>query len=117
LPTVVSLIFRRANVTDRGRSRVTDLYSVAEARDRILRILGEGGGGETLGHFLPKQLSVADTGDPPEASLRLYSVWASTFSASLELAKQGDVELAQVDAFASVHVSRPTAPRPEASAM
>jgi segregation and condensation protein A len=101
----------------RYRPSWTDLYSVAEARDRILRILGEGGDGETLGHFLPKHLSVADTGDPPEASLRLYSVWASTFSASLELAKQGDVELAQVDAFASVHVSRPTAPRPEASAM
>jgi segregation and condensation protein A len=84
----------------------TDLYSVAEARDRILRILGEDGDGETLGHFLPEHLSIADAGEPPEVSVRLYSAWASTFSASLELAKQGDAALAQEEAFASVHVRR-----------
>ncbi len=88
------------------RSSWTDLYSVAEARDRILRILGEGGDGETFGHLLPEHLSIADTGQPPEASLGLYSAWASTFSASLELAKQGDAELAQAEAFAAVHVRR-----------
>ena len=87
-----------------------DLYSVAEARDRILRILGEGGDGETLGHFLPEHLSVADTGQPPEASLGLYSAWASTFSASLELAKQGDTALAQEEAFQPIYLSRCPAP-------
>ena len=90
----------------RYRPTWTDLYSVAEARDRIMRIVGEGGDGESLGHFLPEHLSVAETGEPPEASLRIYSAWASTFSASLELAKLGDVALAQADAFASVHVRR-----------
>jgi segregation and condensation protein A len=93
----------------------TDLYSVAEARDRILRILGEGGDGETLGHFLPEQPATADAGAPPEMSLRLSSAWATTFSAGLELAKQGDVALAQADAFSSVHVSRPTKAGPYVS--
>jgi segregation and condensation protein A len=86
----------------------TDLYSVAEARDRILRILGEGGDGEALGHFLPERPS-DDAREPLEASLRLYSAWASTFSASLELAKLGDVVLAQDEVFAPVHVRRRTA--------
>ena len=93
----------------RYRPSWTDLYSVTEARDRILRILGEGGDGEVLGHFLPDQPSSADAEDPPEASLRLYSAWATTFCAGLELAKQGDVALAQAETFASIQVSRPTA--------
>jgi len=45
-------------------------------------------------------------------SLRLSSAWATTFSAGLELGKQGDVALAQEEAFSSVHVSRPTEPAP-----
>jgi segregation and condensation protein A len=84
----------------------TDLYSVAEARDRILRILEEGVDGQPLEHFLPEQAATADAGEPPEASLRLYSPWATTFSASLELAKQGDAAVAQAEPFASVHVRR-----------
>ena len=92
----------------RYRPTWTDLYSVAEARDRILQILGEGGDGQALGHFLPEQPATADAGAPPEMSLRLSLAWAITFSASLELVKQGDVALAQADAFASIHVSRQT---------
>jgi segregation and condensation protein A len=92
----------------RYRPTWTDLYSVAEARDRILQILGEGGDGQALGHFLPEQPATADAGAPPEDTLRLSSAWAITFSASLELVKQGDVALAQADAFASIHVSRRT---------
>jgi segregation and condensation protein A len=87
----------------------TDLYSVTEARERILRILGEGGEGEGLGHFLPEQPATAEAGDMPKHGLRLSSAWATTFSASLELAKLGDVTLAQVDAFRAIHVSRPPA--------
>jgi segregation and condensation protein A len=90
----------------------TDLYSVAEARDRILRMLGEGCEGEELRHFLPDDPATGAALSPPEKSLRLSSAWATTFSASLELAKQGDVALAQADAFASLHVSRPTKPGP-----
>ena len=86
-----------------------DLYSVTEARDRILRLLGEGSDGEEPGHFLPEQPATVEAGDLPEVSLRYYSAWASTFSASLELAKLGDVDLGQEKAFASVLVSRPSA--------
>ena len=91
----------------RYRPTWTDLYSVAEARDRILCFLGEGGDGEALEHFLPEQPSPAE----PSATnpLRLPSAWATTFSASLELAKLGDVVLAQAEVFAPVHVGRRTA--------
>jgi segregation and condensation protein A len=93
----------------RYRPAWTDLYSVAEARDRILRLLGEGGDGEALSHFLPEDTATTNGGDPPETCLRWSSAWASTFSAGLELARLGDVVLAQAEAFASVHVRRLTA--------
>jgi segregation and condensation protein A len=96
----------------RYRPAWTDLYSVTEARDRILRILGEGGDGEALEHFLPQQAAPAANGDRPEDPLRLFSAWASTFSASLELARLGDVALAQEEAFASIHVSCVNEPGP-----
>jgi segregation and condensation protein A len=102
--------FDELDTVARYRPAWTDLYSVTEARDRILRLLGEGADGEALRQFLPKALTAAEPGEPPEHPLRLYAAWATTFGASLELAKQGDVDLAQADAFASVHVSRPTAP-------
>jgi segregation and condensation protein A len=83
-----------------------DLYSVTEARDRILRVLGEGGDGEELRHFLPEEPARDVALNPPERSLRLSSAWATTFSASLELAKQGDVGLLQEQAFRAIHLSR-----------
>lgn len=89
----------------RYRPSWTDLYSVTEARDRILRMLGEGGDGEELGRFLPEP-PVAAEGEEGDDPLRLYAAWATTFSASLELAKQGDVTLTQSESFASVHVGR-----------
>jgi segregation and condensation protein A len=96
----------------RYRPAWTDLYSVTEARDRILRILRAGGDGQALEHFLPQQAAPPANGDRPEDPLRLFSAWASTFSASLELARLGDVALAQTDAFASIHVSCVTEPGP-----
>ena len=89
-----------------------DLYSVTEARDRILRMLGEGADGEELRHFLPEETATDAVLDPPEKSLRLSSAWATIFSASLELAKQGDVGLLQERAFLAIHLSRLT---PEAA--
>jgi segregation and condensation protein A len=86
-----------------------ELHSVTEARDRILRVLGEGGDGEELLHFLPEGPATDTVLEPPERSLRLSSAWATTFSASLELAKQGDVGLAQEQAFRTIHLSRPAA--------
>src|SRR4051794_21581549 len=74
------------------RSVRADLHTIAEARDRILQLLAEMPDDATLDQLLP----------PPDRSedeerrvLRWRSAWASTFSASLELAKQGEVALAQ----------------------
>jgi segregation and condensation protein A len=94
----------------RYRPAWTNLYSVAEARDRILRMLGTGGDGEALSHFLPEDTATTNGGDSLETCLRWSSAWASTFSAGLELARLGDVVLAQTEAFASVQVSRASEP-------
>jgi segregation and condensation protein A len=87
-----------------------DLFSVTEARDRILRLLGEGGDGEALSYFLPEDTATTNGGDPPALFLRRSSAWAITFSAGLELAKLGDVVLAQAEAFASVNVRSASEP-------
>ena len=86
-----------------------DLHSVTEARDRILRLLGEGGDGEELRHFLPDDPAEAEGAGAQGKSLRRSSAWAATFSASLELAKQGEVNVAQAQAFRTIHLSRPPA--------
>jgi segregation and condensation protein A len=88
----------------RYRPSWSDLYSVTEAQDRILRILGDGGDGQELERFLPKPPAAAEAGGGDDP-LRLYAAWATTFSASLELAKQGDVTLAQDANFADIYVS------------
>jgi segregation and condensation protein A len=95
----------------RYRPSWTDLYSVAEACDRILRILGKGGDGQALDHFLPELSAETDeNGTALTDALHWSSAWASTFSAGLELAKQGDVTLAQAEAFRSIHLTRSTVP-------
>jgi segregation and condensation protein A len=91
----------------RYRPSWSDLYSVNEAQDRILRILGDGGDGQELERFLPEP-PVAAEGEDDNEPLRLYAAWATTFSACLELAKQGDVAMAQADAFEAIHVRCPT---------
>jgi segregation and condensation protein A len=93
------------DIVARYRLVWAELYSVTEARDRILRVLGEGGDGEELRHFLPEERATDAAVDAPEKSLSLSSAWATTFSASLELAKQGDVGLVQAEPFRSIHLS------------
>jgi segregation and condensation protein A len=85
------------------RPRPVELYAVAEARDRIRRRLAETPGGAPLDRLLP---------DPPEQpgrdareTLRRRSAWSSTLIASLELAKQGEVELGQGEDFEPIHVA------------
>ena len=58
-----------------------------------------------MDHFLPEPPAATDA-DPSEGLLHWSPAWATTFSASLELAKQGDVALAQAEVFAAVQVSR-----------
>jgi segregation and condensation protein A len=86
-----------------------DLHSSADARTRILGFLRETPQGCTLARLLPS-VSVGDTA-ATEALVRRRSAWTSTFAASLELARQGEVALAQEDAFTAIHVSpAPVAP-------
>jgi segregation and condensation protein A len=70
-----------------------DLHTTAEARDRILRRLATASDGATLDQLLPAPPDTSE--DEERRALRWRSAWASTFSAGLELAKQGDVALAQ----------------------
>jgi len=99
----------------RYRPSWADLYSVTDARDRILRILEESGEGRdraplTLEHFVPEPATAADEeGTPLQGRLLRASAWATTFSAGLELAKQGEVAMAQGEAYAPIGLSRPPA--------
>jgi len=87
-----------------------DLYSVAEARDRVLRGLAEMSDPAPLERLLPQ----APAGDEGTAlsPLRRRSGWASTLIACLELAKQGQVATAQDGSFAPILVSRIPAAEP-----
>jgi len=87
-----------------------DLHSIPDARERILRLLADAPDGRTLDGLLPEPLG-ADAG-ATQTGLRARSRWTSTFVAGLELAKQGDVALAQEEAFSSIHVSLLFAGRP-----
>lgn len=76
-----------------------DLYSVEEAIQRLNRFLGNLPDWRSLTSFLP-----ADIRD----NLVLRSAVASTFAASLELAKSGKVEIRQDSAFGPLLIrSRP----------
>jgi segregation and condensation protein A len=75
-----------------------DLHAVAEARARILRLLADAGAALPLARLLPA---------PEGAGLKRRSAWSSTFAASLELARQGAVVLAQQDGFAEITVAAP----------
>ena len=77
-----------------------ELYAVAEARARILQRLADLPEGGSLAALLP------ETGGATGSELRRRSAWSSTLAASLELAKQGDVTLAQDTDFQPIHVAR-----------
>ena len=93
----------------RYRPQPLDLHAVADARRRIMRLLAAGPDGQTLDRLLPEQ--TGNAGGGTDATLKRRSAWASTFVVSLELAKAGEVRLAQDEAFGMVHV------RPAAGAM
>jgi segregation and condensation protein A len=85
-----------------------DLHSVPEARERILLRLAEAPDGHGLGDLLPQAPDQAEVGT--RSWLRRRSGWTSTFLASLELARQGEVRLVQNDPFASIQVNRALGP-------
>ena len=84
----------------------TALYAVAAARDRIRLQLAAAPVGGPLGHFLPDRTDIAASGSLQQ--LRRRSAWASTFVASLELAKHGDAAVAQEAFLRPIHVGAAT---------
>ena len=85
----------------RYRPAWLDLYAIPDARERILRRIAEGPDPCRLDQLLPDASPLSAT---PESALRGRSRWTSTFVASLELAKQGDVVLTQEEAFSPLQV-------------
>ena len=85
-----------------------DLYPVAEARERILRVLGTMPEGASLETLLPDVEGTVVLASRPAShiALRRRSGWSSTFVASLELAKQGAVVLEQGGDFQPIHVAQ-----------
>ncbi len=81
-----------------------DLYPVAEARERILRLLEDMPEGAPFENLLPE--AERKTVPASRAALRRRSAWSSTFVASLELARQGEVVLGQGADDQPIHVRR-----------
>jgi chromatin segregation and condensation protein Rec8/ScpA/Scc1 (kleisin family) len=88
---------------DATRQLPLDLHTVAEARDRILQRLATASDGATLDQLLPAPPDKSE--DEERRALRWRSAWVSTFSASLELAKQGEVVVEQEKGFQPIHVT------------
>ena len=72
-----------------------NLYSMDDALERLGKLLGHTPDWTTLSRFLPE-----DIGD----DLMMRSAIASTFAASLELARQGKLQLNQSQTFAPIYV-------------
>ncbi|GAB5389058.1 MAG: ScpA family protein [Alphaproteobacteria bacterium] len=76
----------------------TDLWSIEQAVDRLEKLLGTSiPNWTTLESFLP---------DPGEATLLHRSALAATFVASLQLAKQGGLELKQDGLFSPIFIRK-----------
>lgn len=82
-----------------------DLHSVADASERIRRLLAGTADGREMAELLPEPNLDA----PPPSALKRRSAWTSTFVAGLELAKQGEVLLHQENGFTPIHVVLPLA--------
>jgi len=85
----------------RYRPAWLDLHAVLDASDRILRRMADHQSPLSLDQLLPDR---PEPGAAPESALRGHSRWTSTFVASLELAKQGEVMLTQDGSFAPISV-------------
>ncbi|WP_369127231.1 segregation and condensation protein A, partial [Thioclava electrotropha] len=78
----------------------TNVFTMEEALDRMRGLIGFAGGWSELTTFLPDGW----TADPK----RRRSATAATFAASLEMAKQGQIELRQSDTFQPISIRKKT---------
>jgi len=72
-----------------------DIYSVDDALERLHALVGKIPDWQTMSGFLPKGL---------KEGLGLRSAVASTFAASLEMAREGKLRLRQNDTFGQIYI-------------
>jgi len=101
---------KAVDTASRYRPHDWGAFSVAIARERILRRLAAAGEAQTLDRLLPDDVAGNASQSMRLAERRRRSAWSSTFIASLELAKQGNVVLAQDDFLMPVIVDQTAAP-------
>lgn len=77
-----------------------DVFTMEQALDRLRGLIGFAGDWTELASYLPDGWG----GDPK----RRRSATAATFAASLELAKQGQIEIRQSETFAPISIRRKT---------
>ena len=75
-----------------------DIYTMEQALDRMRGLIGFAGGWTDLADFMPDGWDAS--------SARRRSATAATFAASLELAKQGRVQIRQEGSFAPIAIRR-----------
>lgn len=83
------------------------VYLIEEARNRIERMLGRIPSWSALTRFLPPDWGMG---------VRRRSALASTFSAALELTRDGRLEMRQMTAFGEIFLKDRAAPEPESAA-
>lgn len=93
--------YARARTRDEFRPFALDrdeIFTLEQALDRMRGLIGYAGDWTDISTYLPEGFGT----DPA----RRRSAAASTFAASLELAKEGRIELRQAEAFAPVEIRR-----------
>ncbi|MAM24858.1 MAG: segregation/condensation protein A [Rhodobacteraceae bacterium] len=93
--------YARIRTRDEFRPFVMDrdaVYTMEQALDRMRGLIGFAGGWSDLTSYLPDGWG----GDP----VRRRSATASTFAASLELVKEGHLDIRQAEAFAPIELRR-----------
>ena len=76
----------------------TNVFTLEQALDRMRNLIGFAGEWTDLMSWLPEGWEA----DPS----RRRSATASTFAASLELAKEGKIDIRQLDTFAPIHIRK-----------
>lgn len=84
---------------DAYRPVAPTLWNIQDALARVRRLLGERPDGAAFARFLPR---IAP--DMPDRDLRCRTAVASTLFAGLEMARAGEAELRQDEAFGDIHL-------------
>ncbi|MEX0351607.1 MAG: ScpA family protein [Paracoccaceae bacterium] len=98
--------YARIRTRDEFRPFVMDreaVFTMEQALDRMRGLIGFAGSWTEMASYLPEGWEL----DP----MRRRSATASTFAASLELVKEGHLEIRQSDTFAPIHLRKRTETR------